>query len=416
MHRPLSDWVTRLTERGFGPINDGIEKSDARALRTFDDNWERATTVVADREGVQHRVLALQKPETGSQVVELDDHGRPLIVTESGASAIRRIEQLWPVTSISLEDFEVLRAESREIRYFLLLRLSQEGDPEDGLFHLLPWDTVETAARAISDLLRGGKVPDDLDLSHWVTPAISGISGSLGQIYEGLIDERTDLVRTGSTSLCDSLRIGPLGRIPRRTSEQFVPLVEQLSGRNPFLRHVAAVVKSRIMAEPVLHFAADFAPELPKAASEGSNRAHVERFDDGSPLTVEVRVTAAGRILVSIEYAVARSAERSDTLAIYGVMFQPVIVSSEEETAHFWVPLRERDRGASGVIELRAPRSSFRVEVDQAPVGLTEVANLEDAQISASILAAGPEAWTAAVTLLPPGHPIASAVARARKG
>jgi len=222
LHKPLSDWVTRIDPRTtdrIGLINDGDERADARAFPLFDAGWTRLTATVGDTISA----LALRHEATGATVVELDDFGIPLEVDGRGANLIARLEETWPNVEISDDDLDTLEGMSKELRYLLLYRLEQEGDPRARWFHVLPWDPVIELATATCALMDGDE-PRELssaaaDLGHWVTPAVTGVTGPLERLHDGLAAGAADVALMGATSLCAGLEAADPLRLPNTVRE-----------------------------------------------------------------------------------------------------------------------------------------------------------------------------------------------------
>jgi hypothetical protein len=423
VHRPLSDWVARLVPPRpdtamptLDVINDGAERSDARAFPMFESGWVRRSVTVADRGGRVHAALALCDPETHSTIVELDGYGVPLPVTEAGLDLVDSIERSWPTVKLSDGELAVLGSEAPELRFLLLSRLAREGHPPARLYHVLPWSLVDDLARAAMTRLGGGVAPDPTPPRHLLTPALPGVTGPLEQLHQGLVDLDRELARAGATAFCTGLGEAELARIPPSTVTTLAELLEMLSRFNPLLRHRAAVVVDRLIAADVRHreFTLDLDPGLPAAASAGGpeGRHHTESARDDSPLAVSATVTAGGRLTVVVEVAIKAGKRRDELLDSYRTAFYPITIDSTERRDRYWVPLVGRSHSLAGVLELRAPRQRFQVHAEGLPVGVWELGRVDAQDLLPSLRAAdnaGAEIWQGLANRLPADHPIALA-------
>ena len=143
LHRPLSDWIARVHPGApgrlpvLGLVNDGDERTDARTMPRFrTEPWTR-TSLIVERAGEHCRALALRASD-GSAVVELDDCGAPIAVSQTGAELIDRLENHWAEPPADQRTVDRLRAEGLALRYFLLHRLARETHAPPALFHSLP--------------------------------------------------------------------------------------------------------------------------------------------------------------------------------------------------------------------------------------------------------------------------------------
>jgi hypothetical protein len=237
-HRPLSVWVAWVNGNSLGPINNGAERADARDLDAFVDSAWGRSGVTWNGESV----LALQI--TDQSVVELDDHGRPIAASPHAVEVIGDAEDRWPhVTDELLQ----LRDESLPLRYWLLQRLDAEGDPPDAVFALLPWELLDLAAEMVSTGLRsGGFTGPVVEMRHWLTPAVRGVTGPLEQLDHGLRTGRLDIARTGAVTLLTNLRDVPLTRIPAATRARLGTLVTLLGQADGENRALADTVAARL--------------------------------------------------------------------------------------------------------------------------------------------------------------------------
>jgi hypothetical protein len=121
-HRPLSDWIARVRAAApgqpavLGAVNDGSERTDARTMRRFGEQAWTRTGVIVMWQGAPCRALALRAAD-GTTVVELDDFGGPVRVSEAGAGLVARLETAWAALPADPATVAALRAESPALRY-----------------------------------------------------------------------------------------------------------------------------------------------------------------------------------------------------------------------------------------------------------------------------------------------------------
>jgi hypothetical protein len=399
VHRPLSDWVARVDAydgRRLGAINDGLERVDARTLPVFQHGWDRKLIETATEGGRRCEALGLQSPDTGETVVELDDYSFPLEVDKDGLALIDAVETAWPDPQLDDARLDGLRALSPEIRYFLLKRMAAEGAPGSRWFHALPWELVERAVVELTAML-DGHAAEAVELRHWLTPAITGVTGAIEQLHMGLAEGEAELARIGATAVCDGLLRADADRIPFRAAELLAALARRLGDDDPFLQHAAAVAASRFEpASPGATFTLDLTANLTLAASGEDARAQSERMRDASPLTVGTRVTAGRRLIVTAQFAIASSPERERLLGRFPVAVLPIEVRSLERVQTFWAPLEARRGWVSGTLQLPVPADRFRISADRPPVGAHEMSTVHPDELSPSFQAAnsaGIDAW-----------------------
>lgn len=244
-YRPLSAWVARLADDSgrLGPINDGDDRADARSLSFFAQGWSR---LAVPWNG--HTVLGLRRNSDALTVVELDDYGTPIAVGPQAASVIERIEAGWP--SVAGEDVLRLGSESLALRYWLLERLDAEGEPPDSAFAILPWDLLDRAADAVSAAFETpGEIGELVEMRHWLTPAVRGLTGPLEQLDYGLRDSQSEVAGSAATGLLANLRDLPLSRIPETSRRRIAVLVEHLQSAYPEHRTLARTVIERLTGD-----------------------------------------------------------------------------------------------------------------------------------------------------------------------
>lgn len=414
-HRPLSDWIGRLDRTrptGVGLINDGDERLDARSLPMFEQGWLRRTTVLDGR-----TALALQHPSDDVTYVELDDFGAPLLISDQGAGLIDRVEESWPRAELSPADLGVVAGFSRELRYLLLHRLDREGSPAPELFHTLPWAPVIEVAGAVRALLDGDMAPelsaDAADLGPWVTPAAPGVTGPLEQVHEALTGDELQLAVIGGTSFCEGVRGADPARFPAEVASALADVAARLASINPFLRHAALLATEHLSGGRPAAFVADLTSELAKAAGSEQNRSHVVRLRDASPFRVETEVTAAGRLMVSVEVGVEAGPERDRLVRSYSGLFAPVVVRFGAQATRYWMALEARRRWVAGTLDVPCPKGRFQVEADAAPIGVWGLSRIRPEDLLPSLRgtnSAGRQVWRDVAERSPAGHPIRRAI------
>ncbi|MFI9012369.1 hypothetical protein ACIGNX_34530 [Actinosynnema sp. NPDC053489] len=413
-HKPLSDWVARLDPRrpnGLDLTNDGDERGDARTFPLFADGWRRQAAVLSDGT----TALALYRPDDDTTYVELDDYGTPLDIDLPGADLIEHIERSWPGADPDLTAFSAL---SRELRYLVLLRLNQEGQPSARLFHALDWAPVVELARAVGILLDGSPSPvlsaGAQDLEHWVTPAGSGITGPLEQLYEGLTAaDEPALVVVGASGFCAGIVRADPARFPEAVASAFAKVAEALGRADPFLRHAAQLAGDRLTGRPVTRLSADLNSELPKAASREGNRSVVATLRDDGPLRLQVEVTAGGQLRLTVTIAVVSGPDRDLLVSAYGEIFSPVTLRTRDEELRYWVVLKARRQWLAGTLDVPSPRGRFTVDADAPPIGLLGLTRITSDELLRSLRSAnnsGKRLWRDAARRSPLGHPLRTAV------
>ncbi|MFD6549048.1 hypothetical protein [Streptomyces sp. NPDC058398] len=399
------------------PINDGDERADARSLPLFAEGWVRRATVTGPGRAP---VLALYHPDSALSYVELDDYGAPLPIDDRGTDLIGRIEAFWPHPTFTSADLEGLATLSREIRYLLLSRLAQEGAPPPEVFHVLPWEPVIELATAVGQLLDGAlplPLSDEaLDLGHWVTPAVIGVTGPLEQLHEGLTEGDPVLAARGGTALCAGLSSADPARLPELVTAALTEVVRRLASVNPFLRHAAILTADRLTGlATAAGFVTPLESDLSKAAAGTDDRTVVGQLGDAGAYSARAEVTVGGRLKVTVELAVEATTERELFLDAYGGAFAPVVVSAAGESLQYWVALEARRRWLSGTLDVPAPRGRFEVGTEEAVTGVWGLAGVSPDELLASLAGAdraGLQVWRAAAESAPVGHPLRQAVRR----
>jgi hypothetical protein len=274
VHRPLSAWVAQLHADpsgllALGSVNDGDDRADARLLAGFAEDWRRTAVQWGDR-----HVLGLVHPATSVAVVELDDFGAPIVVSTAAAALIDRAERDWPAVDGALAlEFQALAEESLPLRYWLLERLDAEGAPPDTVFAVLPWELLDRAVAAVRAALDGG-IGELVEIRHWLTPAVRGVTGPLEQLDEAL-RTRPDLFIVAASALLRNLTAVPVARIPRSSREQLRGLVIALGRIDVQLTHLAdeadAALAGPAVGGPAEPPAAWFGAELVGVGYKGTS-------------------------------------------------------------------------------------------------------------------------------------------------
>ncbi|MZF87520.1 hypothetical protein [Streptomyces sp. SID5643] len=418
VHRPLSDWVVRIGPPSSGPnlINDGDERADARHLPLFAEGWVRRSVTA----GPGHTpVLALHSPVSSLTYVELDDYGAPLSLEQSGTELINRIETSWPNPDLGPADLAAVATLSRQIRYLLLHRLSQEGSPAPGVYHSLPWGPVAELASAVVRMLDEAQPSplseEALDLGHWVTPAAVGVTGPLEQLYEGLADPDPVLTARGGTALCSGLNSADPARFPAPVRGILADVVRRLASVNPFLRHAATLAADRLTGFASTGLVTTLDSDLPKAAAGTDDRTAIRRLGGSGPFSVRAEVTASGRLKITVQLSVEATTERNRLLDLYGCVFAPVTVSAGDLSRRYWVALEARRRWMSGTLDVPAEHGRFDVGAQEAVIGVWGLSGVSPDELLVSLTGAdraGLQVWRAAAERVPTGHPLHRAVRR----
>ncbi|MER8047187.1 hypothetical protein [Streptomyces sp. NPDC094032] len=399
-HRPLSDWIARVLPGApgrppvLGPVNDGDERADARTLPRFRvQRWTR-TSLVVERAGEPYRALALRAPD-GSVAVELDDHGAPVAVSEPGTALVARLEEEWSGPPADAETVGALRAESLALRYFLLHRLARETLPPPELFHCLPWERVDAAARSAAALLHAGHdtpgTAPDGELRHWFTPAAASLAGPLQVLEAGLRTERPGpWFGREAGNLLNGLLAAEPARLPVRTRQALAGLAGALGEADRALHHAGRLASQRLTG---------LRPVGPVA------------------LTRRLDVTVAGGGRLEIELEIADHPAPPARRLTDGALCQPVVVRAGPGT-RYWMALEASARTLHGFVAVPVPEDDVTVEVDldAPPLPLRFLDRVPREEWDASLPAnegVTPSRWHQLIDELPPHHPAHAALATA---
>ena len=404
VHRPLSAWVSRLENETLTPVNDGDDRVDARTIEYFSRGWDR--TAVQWGYG---QVLSLTADD-GTVVVELDDYGRPIPVTGSLLNLVREIEQDWPSVDPKLLDHLISRLPTAalSLRYWLLERLAVEGDPPDDVFAVLPWYLLDRAVASVLATLGTPDQPGELvEIRHWLTPAVRGLTGPLEQLDHGLRTGDGMIARLGAEGLLDNLRHIPLSRVPARYVAGLVPLVARLGEVDPLYRHASRVVRARLTEDErsVRNMRVTVNSALDAAANHEDVREHTEAIEDDA-FRVRVDETQAGWVRVLVE--VAKPREDGPFTHHTGVFVRLLVVPRDTPAEQrYWVALYPEGDGLVGALTFALPHGWSEIDCDSAPVGVDELASVAPEELLPSLHAGIPPStrrWLDIADDLPPNH------------
>ncbi|WUD70641.1 hypothetical protein OG937_02555 [Streptomyces sp. NBC_00510] len=419
----------------LGRINDGNERADAREMSRFSTAAWARTSVTVGRNGAPVPALALRAPD-GSLVVELDDFGRPLPVTEDGVGLVARLEESWTAVPADPRTVAQLRAESLELRYLLLHRLDRETAAPAALFHCLPWNRVEAAAHSVAALLHPVgtppssakgvvRAPEARELRHWFTPAATSLAGPLSVLEAGLRGDRGGLwFGREAAALLTGLLTADLARLPASTRSALAALAERL-GADPALRHGARLAGTRLTGPATvfvdLSLTVRLDSEFVLLASSGELEDEDERVVTlrERPLTAEVAVTRDG--MVDVELAIdddgtapVRSVAQDGPLC-YPVRMNPVRgTAGAGVPARYWMVLDRAGSGWNGFLTVPVPDGQFDIGLDAPPLALPFLDRVPLAELRASLHAnelIGSTRWHEMIDGLHRHHPAHTALA-----
>jgi hypothetical protein len=402
VHRPLSAWIAHLEPDSgqLGPVNDGDDSADAREMPYFSDGWQRVA-VPTDA-----GTAALGLTSGDATVVELDDFGAPIPASDEALRVITRLEQRWPVVD---DEIQRLADEALPLRYWLLERLASEGEPQDDAFAILPWRLLDRAVAAVRRGLGPENGPGELvEIRHWLTPAVRGLTGPLEQLDHGLRVGDDTVARLGAYALLANLRDLPVSRIPEHSRRELDELVRLLGGLDSAYLHMARVASARLADQPaVSRLRTELHSNLVPAASTDDAREHVEVLGDD---TQRIRLTQnrAGRVRVVAH--LLPSTMDSPLGRPHGV-FQPVRITPRGAPTpqRFWIALYPDDDQLVGSLTFGLAPGLSTLDADDGPVGAEELAAVDPAELVRSLLvstARTAERWLDLAERLPVRHPV----------
>ncbi|MFJ4282125.1 hypothetical protein [Streptomyces massasporeus] len=434
-HRPLSDWIAGVgagppgRPSALGRINDGDERTDARTMPRFRAQpWTR-TSVVVERAGEHCRALALRASD-GTEVVELNDFGAPIAVSETGAELISQLEEDWAEPAADPRTVARLRDEDLALRYFLLHRLTRETDAPPALFHCLPWEHVDAAARSATALLHADTgtpptspaQPPDGELRHWFTPAASSLAGPLQVLEAGLRTERSGAwFGREAANLLSGLLAVKTQRLPSATRDTLAGLADALAEADRALHRAARLAAARLTgARPVLSMRRLLDSDFVLRASSGEPRSGRSEFLEEWPVAVVLTMT--GNRLLEIEMEIENHLAPPRRHPVDGPLFQPVTVrpalhtgtASAGQGNRYWILLHTSADALHGFIAVLAPDHTFEVDLDAPPMPLRFLDRLSPEDLEASLHAnehVTLSEWHDMIDDLAPRHPAHAALA-----
>ncbi|WIM99858.1 hypothetical protein ACTOB_003524 [Actinoplanes oblitus] len=411
-HRPLSDWVATAVEDGggLGPINDGADREDARRLARFHDGWQRAGFPAA---GAPTLMLGLTRAAPPQAVIELDDTGRPILVSHRALTVIREIEEAWPPDRFTSRQHAVLSTESITVRHALVDRLDSEGTPDPDVYWLLPWaDLLDEFVLQLVRALREGEPAPAIRLRHWFNPVGARFTAALEQLGEGVRRGDPVMTRLGAAGFLRRIQRVNAPRIPATTRTGLAELAGELARREEIHRFWGRRVAALLTEDqPGPLDRVRLSSEAPAvAATDRAGGASLETLRV-PPFTVTLRLDEDYRTLTIL---VEADTELSEPV------FLPVDLSRPGDNRRFHVPVTRRLAGFAGRLELREITGGHQVSVSEPALMLAEAAALTPAEVLPSLLPfrymsdrPGRDAWARAAATLPPGSPLATTVATA---
>jgi hypothetical protein len=411
-HRPLSPWVARVGPDGrLGRINDGQERADARTLSWFAGEWIR-TRITAARAGQEPQIaLGLREENTGDAVAELDNYGVPLSVSEEGLAVVADAEARWPDVPVDLR-WAALAREPLQLRHLLLRRLVAEapGPLSAGLFHMLDWERVEALAGQVAVRLDGAPAEGPpIELRHWYSPAVRGLTAGLEQLDAGQRAGRAEIVWQGMERLLGAVRAGDVDRLPGGTREAVAALLAAVARAEPRYRFAARSLTGDLTGAPENPPLATglLTPALTAAAAEGDREQETTSAGEQGFEMIVTR-SARGLLFVTVEIAVG------DGLGAF-LTVRVALPGRPEEDRTYLVALGNDDGLLTGTLRLPLPRADFVVTADELPVGATALRFADPGQLLDSLRASDYQTartWRNLATDLPEGHAVREAVRR----
>jgi hypothetical protein len=391
----------------LSPVNGGDERADAREMSHFADGWWR--TAVRLGSG---RVLGLVHGTTGETAVELDDYGAPIPVSPRGLAIVRRVESDWPrIDDAVVGDLLLLADEMLPLRYWFAERLVAEGKPPIEMFAILPWELLDHAVEVVDRALRGNNaIGDQVNVRHWLTPAVRGLSGPVEQLDHGLRVGDPLIARLGASALLANLRDMPLSRIPERSRDALGRLVVLLGRLDPLYRHLAGIVNARLVAtpEPVNRMRVELHSTLDAAAGGHGVREHTDGLGDADH-GMSVVETRAGWVRVIVHVRQPDGPE--GLLARRSGVFQPILLVPRDGRAaqRYWIGLYPEGEHLVGAITVALPKGWSVIDGDEPPVGAEELETTEPGVLLPSLhagISPSVDRWLEIAETLPVNHPV----------
>jgi hypothetical protein len=405
--RPFSAWVAQVLPdvHALGPVNGGHHRADARAVPQFAQGWRRLAVPLS---GDRHALGLVN--DRGVTMAELDDHGVPIAVSLRVMPVLASVDRAWPeVDRALLDEIRVLATESLSLRYWLLTRLNAEGDPPDEVFEILPWELLDRAAAAVTAGLEpGGRLGELVEIRHWLTPAVRGLTAPLEQLDHGLRTGDGHLARLGATALLNSLRDLP-SRVPHRCKPTLRSLVSRLGEVDRLYRHAARFITAALAdGDEPPRLRTELNPVMEPAASTDGVRERVEQLGDEDQ-HVRLVATRAGWVRVTVRITGEHTGE--GPLAEQLALFLPVRVTPRNggPVARFWLALQPDGDRLVGSLNIALPDGASRFDGDDVPVGPEELAHHHHDELLPSLHASTEitaDRWLEIADGLPPAHPV----------
>ncbi|MER8009623.1 hypothetical protein [Streptomyces sp. NPDC094149] len=440
-HRPLSDWIARVRSAEprqpavLGPVNDGNERTDARTMARFGTwAWTR-TNVLTIWQGVPCRALALLAPD-GTLVVELDDVGAPIPVSEAGTRLVARLETEWDALPADPATVSSLRAESTALRYFLLHRAARETQAPAQLFHCLPWERVTASADSATALLRvltqapGAEAlpPPDGELRHWFAPAVTSLAGPLQVLEAGLRTGRAGpWFGREAAHLLNGVVSADTARLPRTTRHALARLADALGEADRVLHHTAQQAATRLrnsVGIAPIAFRRRLDSDFVLQASSGEQDTSRTEFLENWPFTTGLTVTVGG--VLKIETEIEDQPVPPAWRLADGPLFQPVTLSPATNAAtsasggpRYWMALNPSPGLLYGFLAVPVPGATFDVDLDGPPMPLRFLNRVPLAEWELSLPAnerVRLSQWQRMIDGLPHHHPVHAAFAAYASG
>jgi hypothetical protein len=408
----LSQWVARVGQGGrLGRINDGQERADARALTWFAEGWVRTRVTVVQAGQEPQNVLGLRDESTGDVVAELDNCGVPLPVSEVGLEVVSDMEAHWPDVPADPR-WSALSHEPQQLRHLLLRRLASEAPrpPDAALFHVLDWPRVEELARQLTARLDG--TPSDgplIELRHWYSPAVRGLTAGLEQIDAGQRGDSADVVRQGMERLIAAVRAGDVNRLPGSTRQAIATLLTVVARTEPRYRFAVRSVNRELIGtagSPSLRTGV-LSPALATSAAERDREQETMSVDEPG---IRLTVTKSARALLFVVVEVA-AGDGPDAF----VSIEVELPGRPEESRSYLIALGNDDGRLAGTLRLPLPRLVFEVATDGLPIGAAALRFADPAKLLESLLAGDyrtAQTWLDLAAGLPEGHAVREAVRR----
>jgi hypothetical protein len=383
MARPLSEWVASVPPDA-DPItvsdvlvpNDGNEREDARTLRRFSQGWRRvAIEVLLPPDGVHATVLGLVSGNGLRRVMEVDDFGRPLFVSPSGARKIAELEEHWPDVPSDKDVLADLGRESPQLRSMLVSRLVTDAAvPPPWIFWLLPWDLVDAMAGSVLRGLAGEHMDPAQPLRHYFIVTGCRFSAALEQVHAGLAYKDSEALRVGSQDFCERLVHADIERIPPTSRVALADVTDALLRYDPSLKKIAPRLK--VLLRP----------------SDGEN---------GVPAAWRFAGTRA-RFFDDIEAFLADAHESGDLVGSLAVKFESGVLGHSSGSYEIKFELRNRV-GLGAVLRATVGHEQLHVTLKYVDDGASEL------DITVSVIR--PDGGVVAEPLVPSANDAATLIA-----